>query len=151
MALASNEDVRSWIPEDKLAFDDPDIKGPQLEAQRLIKAALSGVFTPTVLNSWVDPDDTPALIRNVAGELVAAYLYRDRYAEDDPTLSEYAQQLYNEAYAKITEIRAGTLVVLDDNDEPIADTGLDVGPEDAFPNSQTPGPYFTMEMDGIFG
>jgi hypothetical protein len=149
MALASNEDVRAWIPEDKLQFDDPDIAGQQLQASRLIISSLSGVFTPSLMAGWATPEDTPGIIRNVASELVAAYYYRDRSSEEGS--SDYAQTLYDEAIGKIAEIRAGTLIVLDENDNPITDSGLDMNELDFFPNDSAAPPVFTMTMDGIFG
>jgi hypothetical protein len=146
MALASLDDVRHWLTfsDGKLSLDDVNVEGPEVEAQRLIKSLLSGTFTSAQLQSWADPDSTPPLIRNVVGELIAAYIYRDAYSEDDPDVTKYAQQLYDEALAKIAEIRAGTLVVLDENDVPLTETALEMSADDFWPNDSTEGPYFTM-------
>ena len=146
MALASLDDVRHWLTfsDGKLSLEEVDTSGPQIEAQRLVKSLLSGTFTTAQLQSWANPDATPPLIRNVSGELVAAYIYRDAYSEDDPDVTKYAQQLYDEALAKIAEIRAGTLIVLDENDVPLTETALEMGADDFWPNDSTEGPYFTM-------
>lgn len=147
MALCSLDDINNWLnfSDEKLSLDDVNIQGPQVEAQRLIKSLLAGVFTPTILQGWADPDSTPPVIRNIAGEIAAAYIYRDAYSEDNPDVVPYAQQLYNEAIEKIAEIRAGQIIVVDDSDVPIAETDLALGSTDFWPNDTTAGPYFTMD------
>lgn len=144
--LAKLEDIRAYIAEDKLPVDDVNTSKLQLEVARLIKGKLSGVFQATTIFSWDEPDNTPGIIRNIAGELIAAFLYRERYSEDDTEVPEYARQLYMEAIGLLDEIRAGTLVVLDENDEPIEDNLLEMSAADFWPNDSTPGPYFQMEQ-----
>lgn len=148
MALASLEDVNNWLnfSDEKLSLDDVNLSGPQLEAQRLIKSALAGVFDVAIITTWDSPDTTPGIIRNIAGELVAAYVYRDAYSEDNPDVVEYAQQLYNEATEKLKEVRDGTLILVDVDDNVIELSGLQLTSDNFWPNDTTPGPYFTMDQ-----
>lgn len=148
MALSSLEDVNNWLnfSDEKLSLDDVNLSGPQLEAQRLIKSALAGVFDVAIITTWDSPDTTPGIIRNIAGELVAAYVYRDAYSEDNPDVVEYAQQLYNEATEKLKEVRDGTLILVDVDDNVIELSGLQLTSDNFWPNDTTPGPYFTTDQ-----
>lgn len=143
--LSSIEDVRRWLAEDKLQVDEASTQSFQIEAERLIKATLSGVFSATTLASWTDPETTPPLISSIAGKLIAAYIYREAYSEDESTVPPYAQALYQEAVNDLLNIRKGTLTVLDVNDEVI--TNLDQPTTaDFWPNDTTAGPLFGIEM-----
>lgn len=142
--LASLDDIQTWLPEDKLKITDGSTAGFQVEAFRIVKSQLAGAFTPVTLNSWSSPTTTPPIIRTVASKLIAAFLYREAYSEDIPTVPEYAQALYNEAMAMMVEIRAGTLVVVGDDDEPIETNQLEMSSEDFYPNDSAPGPFFSM-------
>lgn len=145
--LASKSDIQKWLPADKISIGDGDTDEFQIEVNRTVKAMLTGVFTPSVLHAWATPGATPAIIRSIAGELIAAYVYRKLYSEDSRTIPAYAQGLYDEAVQKLKDIRAGLLAVLDDNDVPITgDTALFTS-ADFYPNNSAPGPYFTMDRE----
>lgn len=144
MSLASLEDVSRWLAEDKLEVNEASITPFEIEAERTIKAMLSGVFTATVLSSWDTPANTPPLISSVAGELIAAYIYREAYSEDESTVPPYAQMLYTEAIDKLKGIRSGALVVLDSSNIPVESTEP-LTAADFYPNDAAPEPKFTME------
>lgn len=144
--LADLEDIQKHLPNHKVDVGDSDTSDWQIEANRIVKSKLSGVFSPVTLHSWNSPANTPALIRSVAGELIAAYLYRSLYSEDEASVPEYAQTLYNEAIALLDGIREGSVVVLDDNDEPIVTMSGGLIPDAtwSYPDGSAPGPYFKM-------
>lgn len=142
--LTSLADIGKWLADHKVEATDTNTAEFQITATRLIKSALSGVFLPTTIHAWQTPATTPGQIREIAGELVAAYLYRELYAEDEPGVPEYAQLLYNEATGLLNQIRAGSLVVLDDDDNPIEANASAMSDADFWPNDTTPGPYFRM-------
>lgn len=143
--LASLEDIGKFLSGHKVEASDANTSSWQIEAARIIKSMLSGTFTVLELHAWQTPETTPPIIRSIAGELCAAYLYRELYAEDETAIPEYAQQLYNEAIGMLQQIRDGLIVVLDDEDVPIADvTTTSMGPGDFWPNDTTDGPYFKM-------
>lgn len=145
--LASLQDINTHLPEDKAKMLDSSDDQLQVDAQRLIRAQLSGVFQPSTLASWVDPDDTPELIRGIAGRLIAGKWYATLYSEDELGVSSFAQSLYAEAITMLAEIRAGTLVVTDANGEPIETNLLDFTSGSFYPNDSAPGPFFTMEKE----
>jgi Protein of unknown function (DUF1320) len=142
--LASLDDVKVWLPDDKLQVTDGTISNFQVEAYRIIKSQLAGVFTPVTLITWVSPATTPEIIRGVAGRLIAAYLYREAFTEDSPDIPPYAQKLYDEAIAMLGEIRSGAITVVDPDDIPISDNKRDMNSDDFYPNEDAPGPFFTM-------
>jgi hypothetical protein len=142
--LASNDDVQTFLGDDKLTATDGNSAREQVEAQRLIVSQLSGVFTSDVLVAWVSPATTPGLIRSIAGRIIAAYLYRNAFINESVETPDYGQFLYNEAIAMLRQIRLGTLTVLDADDNPIAPSGLDLSSSDFWPNNTTDGPAFTM-------
>jgi hypothetical protein len=144
--LASLADVNTWL-DAKVSMSDADDDDLQIDAQRIIKSTLAGTFTPTILYGWDSPSNTPELIRGVAGRLIAAYWYKEKYSEDDTDIPPYAQSLYDEAIQMLKDIRSGVLTVLDDNDEAIAVSGLEPIDTWFWPNDTTPGPVFTMEME----
>lgn len=147
--LASLQDINKWLTDHKVTATDTNTAQFQITATRMIKSALSGIFLPTTLFSWQTPDTTPGQIREIAGELVAAYLYRELYSEDEPGVPEYAQTLYNEATGLLNQIRTGSLVVLNDDDEPIEQNLLESSQADFWPNDTSDGPYF--RMSDVFG
>ena len=144
--LASLSDIDVWLDK-KVTMTDADDDDFQVEAQRIIKATLAGVFTPTTLYAWDSPSNTPDLIRGIAGRLIAAYWYKERYSEDDTSIPPYAQSLYDEAIKMLVDIRSGVLTVLGDDGQPIAESGLEPSETWFWPNNETPGPVFTMEME----
>lgn len=145
--LASLNDINTHLPYDKSRMLDSDDDELQTDAARYIRSLLAGFFSATTLASWTTPDDTPELIRGIAGRIIAAKYYATLYSEDISAISGYAQNLYNEANKIIDAIRTGTMVVLDTDDNPIAlETSTSLDTTDFWPNDETDGPYFTMGM-----
>ncbi len=143
--LATLNDIQKFLPEHKVEANVANTAQWQIEATRIVKAKLSGTFTAVTLHSWDTPEDTPPIISSIAGELVAAYLYRALYSEDETVVPIYAQTLYNEAIQMLNDIRDGFLVVLDENDVPIEGvTTTSMGTGDFYPDNTAPGPYFKM-------
>lgn len=147
--LASLSDINTWLPDDKLEANDANSNKLQIEAWRLIRGQLASSFLPTTLASWTTPETTPDQVRSVAGKLIAAYLYRQVYAEETTDIPKYAQQLYNEAVAELIQMRTGAIIVLDVDDNPIEINQQSMSSADFFPNNSTDGPYFTMSQ--VFG
>lgn len=144
--LANLNDINKWLSDHKVEAGDSNTANFQVEANRIVKSRLSGVFTPTIIRSWDSPDNTPGMIRSIAGELIAAFLYRELYAEDVTDVPVYAKTLYDEAIQNLIDIKTGALTVLDATDTPIDKTGgLTASTNDFFPTNATPGPYFEME------
>lgn len=150
--LASDNDVNGFLASTgnfTIKSDEPctlNYDDMQADASRVIKSQLSGVFQVATLVSWMNPDTTPATIRAIAARLIAAKYYSKQIADDQTKeIPAWAQYMYNEAIAMLNAIRAGTLVVIDDDGTPIDDpgtTGETVS--DFWPNDTTEGPYFTM-------
>lgn len=138
---ASLDDISAWLRDDQVRVSDANSKQPNIDAGRIIRARLSGVFAPAVLTSWADPDSTPELIRSIAGRLAAAYLYRSLFSAESDEVNQYAQQLWNEAMQIINDIRIGDTVVLDSNGDPVDTTGANL--ISFFPDNTT-SPLFSV-------
>jgi hypothetical protein len=141
--FASKLDIQAWLQSDKITVDDANSNKPNIEAERLIKGQLSGLFAPVTLSSWADPTTTPETIRSIAGRLTAAFMYRTIYSEESDTIPEYAQSLYNEAIGMLQDIKSGSLVVLDDTDTPVDTSGSNIL---SFWPDNTTLPVFTMDQ-----
>lgn len=147
--LASIEDINTHLPTDKLNADsddwEADINLYEVDAARYVRAMLSGIFSAVTLSSWSSPDNTPDIIRTIAGRLIAAKFYATRIAEDSAEGSDYAQGLYNDAISAINAIRGGSMIVLDGEFNPVTTAGGDTLTEDDFwPNSSTGDPMFSV-------
>jgi phage gp36-like protein len=113
VALATTEDVNTFLDESKVYVTDADSEPEQIDAERIIRGMLAGFVDPAQMALWKSPNKTPILIRSVAGRLVAAFRYRKLYSEDVNEVSPYAQQLYNEAMDILRQIVNGTLSIVD--------------------------------------
>lgn len=145
--FASLTDIQTWLEVNKIQVDDANSQKANIDATRIIKGQLAGFFEPVVIASWADPDSTPEIIRSIAGRLTASFMYSTIYSEETASeVSPYAQLLYAQAMMQIAQIEAGTIVVVDDNGDPIDTTGS--GLLSFWPDDTTTGPAFTM--DGFF-
>lgn len=145
--LATLEDTNGFLP-DLIEITDGDDKQYQIDAQRVIKSQLAGVFTPLILTGWDTPANTPQLIRGIAGRLIAAKFYSIQFSQETTEVPRFAQQLYNEAIAMLADIKRGSLIVVDDSNNPIDSGGtLDLSSDDLFPNNAATGPVFTMAQE----
>lgn len=141
MAFASLTDVNKHYPDDKFIVGDADITSPGIYADRLIRARLGGIVDVDIIATWVDPDSTPEIIREVSGLLVAAKLYAESAAEDEADGSAYAQSLYDEAIRILDEIREGVSVIIGVDQLPIDTTSI----EGSFwPDNTTQPSFFTV-------
>lgn len=140
--LASNADIQNFLGDDKISVGDVNAAKPNIEAERLIKGQLSGIFTALTLSSWNSPENTPEQVRGIAGRLAAAFLYRGMYSEEQEAVPEYAQLLYNEAIMLLQDIKTGNLSVLDEDNVPIDSSGSILG---FWPNNSTV-PVFSMDQ-----
>jgi hypothetical protein len=141
--LASLDDINTHLPSDKASIADADDDPFQTDVARYVRSLLSGFFPSEVLATWTNPDNTPELIRGIAGRLIAAQWYATLYSEDISGVSEYAQGKYNEANNMIDRIRNGSMVVVDTNGIPIVIEGVGL---DATVLASTSDPKFTMDM-----
>jgi hypothetical protein len=140
--FASLDDVNVHLPTDKLQVNDAELDTLELDADRIIRGYMAGVFAPATIAAWADPDSTPELIRAIAGRLTAAFYYKARYSEDLTEIPAYAQQKYDEAMALIAGIRDGSIVMIDVTE--VATVGQFTS-DDFYPNNTDKGPMFSVD------
>lgn len=139
-SLATLDDINVHLPEDKLAVLDADDTALQLDAERTVKARLSGTFSPVVLAGWTNDTNTPEIIKEVIGKLIAAKVYARAFSSEVGGVPEYAQWLYDQAMDILDGIILGTIVVPEVTDPP--DTGQHLTRDMFWPNNDTGGPRF---------
>lgn len=113
MPFVSDADVQLHLPIDKLKVEKlPDDRSDQYEdAARIIRGYLSGVISSTIIATWATPENTPDVIRAIAGRLAAALIYRTRFSENSLADPEFAQNKYNEAMDMLMKVITGVLVI----------------------------------------
>lgn len=141
---ASISDINAHLPIGKAQITDADDDLLQVEAFRLIRARLAGTFATTTLALWTEPDETPELIRTIAGMLIAAKWYAELYAEDSDEDAIYAMNLYNQAMSYLQAIIDGTMTVVDPGGTEIPNTSL-LSDTSFWPNDDAP--KFTMDQE----
>lgn len=142
-------DVNNHLPEDKIAIDSSTIEPFALDAERIIRGYVGGVIPYATYNAWASPTTTPELIRAIAGRLIAAAFYAERYAENSNDVPAYAQNLYNVAISMLLGIKAGTQIVIEADGSTIDVNANKLGSLDFRPNNSSIAPAFTRGM--IFG
>ena|SRR5579864_3991774 len=150
--LASIEDINGFLP-DLAEITDGDDKQLQIDANRVIKSQLSGVFPATLTVGWVTPGATPEIISGIAGRLIAAKWYNQQFSQESTAVPAFAQNLYNEAIQMLADIKRGVLIILDSSDNPInTESGLEPNQAtDLYPNNIATSavPAFSMNDDYV--
>lgn len=124
--FADKTDIQTWIRSDLAVVDDANSQKANVDARRTIIGQLGGHFSQVVIQSWDVPDNTPEIIRSIAGRLTAAFMYRSLISSEQDTVSEYAQSIYNEAISMLEKITTGDITVVDDTGTPIDTEGIDL-------------------------
>lgn len=142
--FASEDDINVHLPLDKIQVDSARYTLLELDAQRIVRGYLAGYIDAATIATWVDPSSTPELIRAIAGRLVAAFYYRERYSEDSLDDPQFAIVKYQEAIAWLVAIQMGTMDI-----GTTVDGGLTLEESDFYPNDTVTdeGPFFTMTME----
>jgi hypothetical protein len=85
----------------------------QISVARVIRGYLAQIVDPVIMATWVSPEATPEIIREVAGKMIAAQLYYNETAKSSTTVAptHYAQVLYNQAMELLNQIVQGEVVI----------------------------------------
>ena len=140
MALIDDADVQVHLPVDQLKVENvpDDLARCKLDAERIVRGALSDVVDTAVLASWSTPDDTPEIIRAIAGRFCAALIYRTRFGASSLTDPQFAQNKYKEAQDMLMDIINGVTAI------PGVVIDTDFSNEWFEPNNNSDPPKFTM-------
>ena len=150
MPLAAVKDVNVHLPQDKLLVLNADDDALQLDVERIIKAKLSGTFSPTTLASWTlagddfPPATVPHIIQEIAGKLIASMVYARAFSSEVGGVPEYAQKLYDEAMLMLEQIILGDIVIPGEElpGGEVVDTGNRLTNDMFWPNADTVGARF---------
>jgi hypothetical protein len=147
------DDINVHLPKDKLGVLNANDDALQLDVERIIKAKLSGTFSPATIASWTlpgaefPPATVPHIIQEVAGKLIAAFVYARTFSSEVAGLPEYAQWLYDQAMMTLEEIILGATVIPPEElpGGEVVDTGGRLTSDMFWPNDTTGGDRFTRQ------
>lgn len=153
MTLASYLDANNHLDENKIGFaNEADAAEIGTATDRYVRGRLMGVYGSQVTTWAVDPQgdqvDTPELVREITGMLMAAELYDQKYAEETELTSKHANRLRRMADDMLTQLSVGDLVLV----EVDVTAGTIFSQDDFWPNDLTeeeigaPDPKFRMGM-----
>lgn len=132
MALIDVDDVQPWLEETKLRLTTDDDLPEEPFQSEMVKSRLASCSLD--VSTWVDPANTPKLVRGIIGMLVAAQRYNTAYSEtDEEAGNPYANKLEGMAGKLLDGICAGSIDLLDVTDDP-ASSGF--GSVDFYPTDK---------------
>lgn len=140
--FATISDINVHLPADKAQISDGQDGDLQIEAYRMIRSRLSSAFPIETIALWIDPTETPEVIRGIAGKIIAAKFYSNLVAEDEADGSEFAQNLFNEAMADLQGIRDGMIDVIGIDGVVIENS--DIMETSFYPNNAAGDPFFAV-------
>ena len=144
--LASLDDINANLDENVNVANDENTSLLQISIARIVRAYLAEFTDNVTLQSWRTPDDTPEIIREAAGKLIAAQHYYNEISKTTPIIDadSYAQWLYDRGMELLKGIIDGTYVIVD---VPIVTTPTDdLTTLDFFPVDDTDR-AFTLGME----
>ena len=115
--LASLDDINAELPSESpeavAAATDDNTDLLQISVARVVRGYLSNTFSREVLMTWDTPDNTPEIIRVIAGKLIASQHYFNQTAKTSLVIDpdSFAQKRYDEAMALLQGIVDGSIIV----------------------------------------
>lgn len=96
--LASLDDINSNLDGTVVQANAENTALIQVSVNRIVKGYLARVIDPADMVTWTTPVNTPDIIREIAGKLIAAQLYANETAKSttEITPNHYSQHLYNQ-------------------------------------------------------
>lgn len=140
-AYASNDDVMTHLSASVLNLDDDiDFEKENHEAATYIRSYLYGThISTTVIDAWLTPDDTPMIIRAIAGKMIAAKIFERETSSNSEEVDPYAVRLFNQAMATLQMILDGRLVITELVVAGVSVTGTDhITEANFYPNDSAP-------------
>ncbi len=107
----TSADVQVWLEPTKLRIDSGDSLAEEVPASEIVLSKLAVRFDTS---GWTDESDTPDLVRNILGMLVASYRYNSIYSETEDAGNPYADKLADMADNLIMGIIDGTIDLIDE-------------------------------------
>lgn len=142
--LANLDDINAHLDQNVAVATDENTALLQVATARIVRGNLFPVVDQVTLQSWRTPEQTPEIIREIAGMLIAARHYFNEWSKTSNIIDadSYPQKLYDNAMALLKGVIDGTIVIID---IPIETTG-DLSIEDFFPVDAT-NRAFTLGME----
>lgn len=142
--LASLDDINAHLDQNVAAATDENTALLQVAIARIVRGNLFHIVDQVTLQSWRVPEQTPEIIREIAGMFIAAQHYFNEWSKTNNIIDpdSYPQKLYDNAMALLKGVIEGTVVIID---IPIQTSG-DLSVDDFFPVDAT-NRAFTLGME----
>lgn len=115
--LASIDDINANLPSDDtlptVVADEDNTGLLQISVARVVRGYLSRVIDNITIQSWLNPETTPEIIREIAGKLIASSLFFNQESKTslEITKDSFAQKRYDEAIALLNQIITGEIII----------------------------------------
>lgn len=112
------EKVNQFLPQEKLGLDTSidsesgfpvdhhKIEDFEETARDVVYGQLGALYNT---DGWVDPVNTPSMVVNILGMLVAGWVYDRQFSEEATNAGGYGQRRVREAYGLMNSILDGTI------------------------------------------
>lgn len=142
--LANLDDINQFLDQTVAEATNENTSLIQVGVARVIRGNLYPVIDQVILQGWRTPNNTPEIIRELAGMFIAAQHYYNEWSKTNNIIDDdsYPQRLYDRAIALLRQILSGEIII---PDVPIQSTG-NLTADDFFPVDDTDR-AFTRSME----
>jgi hypothetical protein len=139
--ISNASDASPWLDQVKVTMSDGDDTYEQNAAETIVRAYLAGRVDATTMAAWniASPSSIPLLIRQIGGQLAAAFRMRKLYSEGSVQrgVMTYGQQMYTEAMQKLNDIITGKAILYDVSSTAVIDDNHITSANYFYPNDST--------------
>lgn len=117
--LANLDDINANLPSEGqtsspvVTATDENTALLQISVARIVRGYLSRIATNAVLQGWNTPENTPGIVSEIAGKLIAAQLYFNELAKSTTIIDKdsFSQKRYDEAMELMRQVVTGEIIL----------------------------------------
>jgi hypothetical protein len=110
MAVIDPTDVHVHLDPAKLRIEELDAVREQVQRD-IVFGQLRGVFGDDVVDTWIDRDSTPGLVRSIVAQRYAGTTFNAVYSEEAAVTGSYGWFLIRQSQSLLTEIIKGDVIL----------------------------------------
>lgn len=113
MPLTTINRINTHLPTDKGQIDDVEFSKYVVSTNSTVRGMLSGTFTLSTLDSWIDEDTTPEEVQEAVAFLIAGMYYNKLTSEEYPDGHPYGNKLFDNGISILSQIKSGLIILPD--------------------------------------
>jgi hypothetical protein len=119
--LATLDDVNANLDGEVIEATPDNTDLVQISVARVVRAYLARIVDQPTMSSWITPEATPEIVREIAAKLIAAQVYFNEGARTALLVDQnsFAQRKYDEAMALLQGVIEGSISIIGPDGEPI--------------------------------